>query len=211
MFGQNRSNKEDHLFTGIIESQSQVIQVLEGQESLQIVVEKPNFFDDLKIGDSIACNGVCLTLEEYDSHKMVFTIGYETLQITDWNKTELQKRPLNLERSLRFGDRIHGHLVSGHVDTRVALVEKQMMGDCLLLNFEVPQKHQAEIWKKSSVTLDGVSLTINEINEKSFQVCLVPETLRKTNLQKLLPGDTVNFESDYYMKGFLKSQEVRNA
>ncbi len=199
------------MFTGIIEAQRPIRQILKGKESLQIFVEQPDFFDDLHIGDSIACNGVCLTLEKLIENQMVFTIGYETLQITHWDETALLKRPLNLERSLRFGDRIHGHLVSGHVDTQVALLERQRLGESLILSFEVPPKHRAEIWKKSSVTLNGVSLTINEIDDQKFQVCLIPETLRKTNLDQIEVGEKVNFESDYYMKGFLKSQEVTSA
>jgi riboflavin synthase len=199
------------VFTGIIEAKSKILEVTPGQDSLQIVVQRPQNFDDIKIGDSICCNGVCLTVETFNPETMTFTIGFETLKITGWTEERLKNSTLNLERSLRFGDRIHGHLVSGHVDTRSKLKKKEWAGDCLLLNVEVPEKRASEIWEKSSVAINGVSLTVNWIENNEFQVCLVPETLRKTNLDELTQGEPVNIETDYYMKGLLKSQGVKDA
>lgn len=118
---------------------------------------------------------------------------------------------LNLERSLKFGDRIHGHLVSGHVDVCSKVLSKQWAGDCLIFDFVLPTEQTKEVWKKSSVAINGVSLTVNNVDETSFQVCLVPETLRKTNLESLQEGDIINLETDYYMKGLLKSQGEINA
>lgn len=194
------------MFTGIIEETSPVLEVISGDQSLQIAVARPSSFDDIHGGDSIACNGVCLTVETFDSKKILFTIGFETLKITGWTADFFKDRVLNLERSLRFGDRIHGHMVSGHVDAPSKVLKKQWQGDCLLLNFELPQKHQTEVWEKSSVALNGVSLTVNWVEGTEFQVCLVPETLRKTNMEQLQEGQTINLETDYYMKGLLKSQ-----
>jgi len=194
------------VFTGIIEEKSPVLEVMEGNESLQITVVRPTQFDDIKIGDSIACNGVCLTVESFDEKKILFTIGFETLKITGWSADFFKNRKLNLERSLRFGDRIHGHMVSGHVDAQSKLLKKEWAGDCLLLNFELPEKNRSEVWEKSSVALNGVSLTVNWIENNEFQVCLVPETLRKTNMDELVENQTINIETDYYMKGLLKSQ-----
>lgn len=199
------------MFTGIIEEKSPIVEIMSGDQSLQIKVVRPKSFDDIKIGDSIASNGVCLTVETFDESFMTFTIGFETLQITGWTKGALENSHLNLERSLRFGDRIHGHLVSGHVDTQTTLTKKEWAGDCLLLNFELPQKQAKEIWKKSSVALNGVSLTVNWVENNEFQVCLVPETLRKTNLDDLVENQRVNLETDYYMKGLLNSQGETHA
>lgn len=199
------------MFTGIIEENSQILTVEPGDQSLQIVVQRPKTFDDISIGDSIACNGVCLTIEAFDEQTMTFTIGFETLQITGWSFDQLSGKTLNLERSLRFGDRIHGHLVSGHVDDRSKLLKKEWAGDCLLLNIELPKTRSLEIWEKSSVALNGVSLTVNWIRDGEFQVCLVPETLRKTNMDHLEEGQSINLETDYYMKGLLKSQGAKNA
>ena len=199
------------MFTGIVEAKAEIIEITEGQQSLIVVLPRPEIFDDIKIGDSIACNGVCLTVEKFDSKTMQFTIGYETLQITGWTKDFLSNKSFNLERSLKFGDRIHGHLVSGHVDNVSKLVKKEMAGDCLLLDFILPEAQSKEVWKKSSVALNGVSLTVNFVENSQFQVCLVPETLRKTNMDDLSVGDPINIETDYYMKGLLSSQGEMNA
>ncbi len=199
------------MFTGIIEDKATILQVLPKDQAIQIVVARPPEFDDLSIGDSVACNGVCLTVEAFNSETMMFTIGYETLQITHWDPQQLESRTLNLERSLKFGDRIHGHLVSGHVDTTTTLVKKQWAGECLLLDFEVPARFAKLIWEKSSVAINGVSLTVNSIQDNIFQVCLIPETLRKTNFEEINESSKVNLETDYYMKGLLKSQGAINA
>jgi riboflavin synthase len=194
------------LFTGIIEAKSDILQVIQGDQSLKIVVAQPSQFSDLRVGDSIACNGVCLTVESFDGKQMVFTIGYETLQVTGWTAQALTGASINLERSLRFGDRIHGHLVSGHVDAVAELTQKSWQGDCLILSFSLPQQLRSQVWKKSSIAINGVSLTVNEVNELGFSVCLIPETLRQTQLESLNTGDTVNLETDYYMKGLLQAQ-----
>lgn len=199
------------MFTGIIEEKSKILSVDEGEQVLQITVARPAGFDDIKIGDSIACNGICLTIENFDVDSMEFTIGYETLQITGWTAANLRGAELNLERSLRFGDRIHGHLVSGHVDTTSELLAKEWVGESLLLNFSLPKKLRREVWEKSSVALNGVSLTVNWIEDEKFQVCLIPETVRKTNLNDIEIGDRINIETDYYMKGLLKSQGESHA
>lgn len=199
------------MFTGIIEQNSPILQVTPMDQALQIVVKRPENFDDLKIGDSIACNGVCLTVEAFDDTTMTFTIGFETLQITGWKAQRLEGLNLNLERSLRFGDRIHGHLVSGHVDATTELKNKEKAGECLLLDFTLPEKIKKQVWDKSSIAINGVSLTVNWIKDGVFQVCLVPETLRKTNFPDMPVGETVNLETDYYMKGLLQSQGALNA
>ena len=199
------------MFTGIVEAQARVVEASLGDQSIQVLIEKPAIFDDLNIGDSVACNGVCLTVESFNENTMAMTIGFETLQITGWKPENLIEKPINLERSLRFGDRIHGHMVSGHVDTRVSILSKRFEGECLIYDISLPSEKREEIWAKSSVALNGVSLTVNGVNHESFQVCLIPETLRKTNLENLSEGEWINLETDYYMKGLLKARDVNNA
>lgn len=201
------------MFTGIIEEKAKVIEVTDYDQSLRVVLEKPISFDDLKIGDSIACNGVCLTVEAFDNSSMSFTIGYETLQITGWSKDQIKAQSFNLERSLRFGDRIHGHMVSGHVDDQSQLLKMENQGECLILDFQLPPNHKNLVWEKSSVAVNGVSLTVNKVDSSldSFQVCLIPETLRKTNFESLTVGQRVNIETDYYMKGLLHSRGAADA
>lgn len=198
------------MFTGIIEARVRVTAVENRDKSLVMTVARPPHFQDLKRGDSIACNGICLTLEEFNDHHLVFTLGYETLQVTGWTSQDLLDAEMNLERSLRFGDRIHGHMVSGHVDATASVLGKQWQGESLLLEFSIPASLRPYIWKKSSVAIHGVSLTVNEVGEGGFSVCLIPETLKQTQLATLEVGDSVNLEADYYMKGLLSARGVIN-
>lgn len=197
------------MFTGIVEAKSKVLSVQPGEQSFKVTLARPPHFDDLHRGDSIACNGVCLTLEIFDVGNLQFTIGFETLKVTAWNMEKLLGSELNLERSLKFGDRIHGHLVSGHVDAVAEVVHREWAGECLIFNFSLPQALRKEIWKKSSVTINGVSLTVNEVGNNTFSVCLIPETLHQTQLETVQVGDGVNIETDYYMKGLLSAQGVK--
>ncbi|OYZ23217.1 MAG: hypothetical protein B7Y39_05725 [Bdellovibrio sp. 28-41-41] len=198
------------MFTGIVESTQKIIHVQDKDQSIVVRIAKPDLYNDLRIGDSIAVNGVCLTVEDF-SEDLVFTLGFETLKVMGWNKSNLQDRVVNLERSLRFGDRIHGHLVSGHADGTIPLVKRELAGDCLILDFKTPAGFAQYFWKKGSITINGVSLTLNEIFTDSFSVCLIPETLRKTNLEKQSVGDLVSFECDYFMKGFLNARKYEGS
>jgi len=194
------------MFTGIVEAQSQTLDVTEGDQALRINIEKPDDFNDLKIGDSVACNGICLTVEAFDANTITFALGFETLKVTGWRAGDLESTLWNLERSLRFGDRIHGHLVSGHVDGMGEVKASHAQGDSWILQVLLPENLRRFVWQKSSVTLQGVSLTVNSFEDGVVEVCLVPETLKKTNLTHLRKGDGVTIEADYYMKGLLCTQ-----
>ncbi|MCB0414126.1 MAG: riboflavin synthase [Bdellovibrionales bacterium] len=202
------------MFSGIIEARSPLLSFKRSRDnsSIEILVERPSLFDDLKVGDSISINGTCLTIEEFSSSSMSFTLGLETLKVTNWeaivNKFEAdQECWLNLERSLRFGDRIHGHLVSGHVDSLGEVIESQQVGENKVLRVSYVPELSPYIWKKGSITLQGVSLTVNEVDEAVLSVGLIPETLRQTNLEFVKTGEKLNIEADYLAKMFLKSYE----
>lgn len=188
------------MFTGIIESIQQITQIEIKDQSIQISVFKPEVFDDVKAGDSIAMDGVCLTVESCEKN-LVFTLGLETLKVLRWTKEKLLGKTVNLERSLRFGDRIHGHFVSGHADGLTPLLRREVAGDCIILEFQIPPLFRNYFWPKGSIALNGVSLTINTVSSDFFSVCLIPETLKKTNLEKLQVGDVVSFECDHFIKG----------
>ena len=199
------------MFTGIVEATVPLTSIKSQSNALEVGLSRPPFFDDLKAGDSIACDGVCLTLESWDSSTLFFTLGAESLSLLRWTPENLQNRLFHLERSLTFGDRVHGHLVSGHVDALTTLVERQSAGDCLLLAFDIPEAHRSQVWRKSSVCISGVSLTVNEVREGRAWVCLIPETLRRTHLGHHSVGAHLNLETDYYFKGLLQSQEALSA
>lgn len=196
------------MFSGIVEGVQPVVKSIAIKDTLQIEVQRPADFDDIKIGDSISMDGVCLTVETFNSETIQFTLGFETLKVTGWTAESLLNRPVNLERSLRLGDRIHGHLVSGHVDGRAEVVSLEK-GESWLVILEIKNFARQFMWPKGSVTFNGVSLTVNNIEGSRVSVGLIPETLKRTNLQFLKPGDGVNVEYDLWAKAFVNYQEQR--
>ena len=195
------------MFSGIIEATGKVKKVEALDQAFRIFVQRPIDFDDLRIGDSVANDGVCLTVEKFDQDSIVFTLGLETLKILGRKKTtDWENRVLNLERSLRFGDRVHGHLVTGHVETMGKIVKSQYEGESLLLSVSIPENMHSYCWKKGSLTINGVSLTINELSgeqNKTVEVCLIPETVKRTNLGLLKVGEEVTLEPDYMARAVL--------
>ncbi|MDZ4662904.1 MAG: riboflavin synthase [Pseudomonadota bacterium] len=188
------------MFTGIIESQAEIVSVSEIEQGLRICVSRPPHFNDIKTGDSIAVDGICLTVETHNELQITFCLAPETLLVTEWNKNKILGKTSNLERSLCFGNRIHGHLVSGHIEGLAQLVNREIKGESQVLTFEVSAKGAGYLNEKGCVALNGVSLTVNRISGHRFQVCLIPETLKRTNLVALKLGDNVNFEADYLVK-----------
>lgn len=188
------------MFTGIVETQSPVLALKSTGPSAKLKMKKPESFDDLRLGDSIAHNGVCLTLETFDSKSMEFTLGPETLKLTSWGTSLKPGDSLNLERSMKVGDRIHGHIVSGHVESMGHLSFVTEMGDSKELWIEFSEKLRGLIFPKGSVAVNGVSLTVNLVKGQSFQVILIPETLKRTNLSQLKVGDSVCLEADMMAK-----------
>lgn len=200
------------MFSGLVESVQKIEKVIPQNQSLTLMIARPREFDDLKIGDSISVDGVCLTLEKFTLEQMQFTLGLETLHIlfsqTLSDLSHLQNKLLgksvNLERSLKWGDRVHGHMVSGHVEALGEVVRAEAVGDSYILEISFPSELKSFILKKGSIALHGVSLTVNEINNTQLQVCLIPETLRKTNLGFLRPKDKINIETDLNLKSIFK-------
>ncbi len=204
------------MFSGIIEEKAFILTTHEpSQKSGTVVIEmlRPKTFDDIKIGDSIAVNGVCLTVEVFNDEKMQFTLGPETLKITKWTAKNLLTQELNLERSMKLGDRIHGHIVSGHVDTLGQIEVAHMNGEAFDLVLSLEKSYRKYFPKKSSWTVAGVSLTVNEVEMKNERVwissCLIPETLKKTNLAQVKVGQGINIEIDFMIRALIHSYEER--
>lgn len=192
------------MFSGLIEACHPIQKVQEFNGLIRIWVQRPESFDDVKIGDSIAVNGICLTVEAFDEAQIQFALGHETLQALQIQKEHLLNKRVNLERSLRFGDRLHGHLVSGHVEALGSLLQRTQQGDSLVLKIGIPTSLRPAIWKKGSIAVHGVSLTINDVGPAHFEVCLIPETLKKTNLNAIVVGDSVHLETDYLAKALFE-------
>jgi riboflavin synthase len=198
------------MFSGIIEAQSRLLNQSTFEQAIRIEIERPSHFDDLKIGDSVCTNGVCLTVEKFDENKIQFCLGAETLRLIGNSFQLWKKYPLNLERSLRLGDRVHGHLVTGHVDQLAQIHSAYVEGECWQMQIKIPRQSSVFYWKKGSVCLNGVSLTVNQVSVQSDQclidVCLIPETILKTNLKSYQSGETLNVEADYLAKAYISSQ-----
>ncbi len=192
------------MFSGIIESVAVIQKVQEFNSLVRIWVERPQSFNDLSIGDSIAVDGCCLTIEEFSEQHIQFALGFETLTLLKIKPTQLENKTVNLERSLRFGDRMHGHLVSGHVEGLGIIRGKTWQGDSLVFRIEVPAALRPSLWAKGSVAMHGVSLTVNDVGANDFEVCLIPETLKQTCLAKLEVGSTVHIETDYLAKALFE-------
>lgn len=205
------------MFSGIVEAKAPIVRAEEisRDQLTRIWVEKPAAFDDLKLGDSIATDGVCLTVEAFDNKTIQFALAAETLAVTNWKTSTdargaqgLVGRTVNLERSLRMGDRIHGHMVSGHVDAATRVTRVEDAGDTRFVDIEIPVNLRSLVWKKGSWALNGVSLTVNSVDGGVATHCLIPETLLRTNLGSVRVGDFVNIEVDVFARSL--SQSVEN-
>jgi len=197
------------MFTGLIQATAPVLKVKTQNQLLQIYLKRPLFFRSLKEGESICVDGICLTLEKFDSKSMRFCLAPETLKITAWTPQKIKKKIFNLERSLTLKSLVGGHLVTGHGDGKAVVKKIIKKGKSCIVQISVPKKFKKFFWKKGYIALNGVSLTINRVQLQKLDICLVPETLKATNLVLIKKGDHLIFEVDYisriFMEGFKKS------
>jgi riboflavin synthase len=188
------------MFSGIVKGLGQVLQVLEKAEGLRrLTIECPYDPESIDIGASIACSGVCLTVVSKGRTRKRRYFGAdaaaETLRLTtagSWRAGTV----LNLERALRVGEELGGHLVSGHVDGIATLERRQNLPDMARLHIRAPTELARFIAPKGSVALDGVSLTVNEVKGEIFSVLVIPHTLEVTTFGSLLAGARLNLEVD---------------
>ena len=184
------------MFTGIVQAVGRIVAVEPRSEGLQIAVDAGAFAEtDIAVGDSIALKGCCLTVVAIDAGTMRFDVSSETLSCT----TGLDGvGAVNLEKALRFSDRLGGHLMSGHVDGVgvVQRAEPVAEGGSVLLEVAVPSELARFIAPKGSIAIDGVSLTVNTVDARHFSVNLIPHTLAVTSLGALRAGARVNLEVD---------------
>jgi riboflavin synthase len=188
------------MFTGIVSDLGEIIEVHEKAENLRRITIGCSYNpDSIEIGASIACSGTCLTVVErgLKGNRAFFAVdaAAETLRLTSAG-TWRQGTKLNLERALRLGDELGGHMVSGHVDGMAELVARDDFVDSAGLTFRVPAELARFIAPKGSVALDGVSLTVNEVKDDTFSVLLIPHTLKVTTFGSFKVGARVNLEVD---------------
>jgi riboflavin synthase len=183
------------LFTGIIEAVGTLAAVEPRGSQVEVVIEAPAVIAGVRIGDSIAVNGTCLTVTRIDGARLHFDAVRETLERTSLGDQRVGAR-VNVERAMRADGRLDGHIVQGHVDGtgRVAGLDRD--GDDVQFRVECGAEIARYLVPKGSVAIDGVSLTVVGVSEKGFDVALIPHTLAATNLGDRKPGDRVNLEAD---------------
>ena len=186
------------MFSGIVEELADVVRLEDRPPGVRLIVES-KIFQDVGIGDSIAVNGCCLTVVEADGKAFGFDAGAETLSRTNLGKLVTGSR-VNLERSLQVGCRLGGHFVTGHIDCVAHLDQRIDDADWSTFWFRFPGEWTRHMASKGSVTVDGVSLTLVDVEADRFSVALIPHTLNVTTLGPLRPGDPVNIETDVLAK-----------
>jgi riboflavin synthase len=185
------------MFTGLVRARGRLIERSKHGRAgaLRLRLSRPDGFDDLRLGDSIAVHGCCLTIIELAPQSMVFEAGAETLARTRF-ATMVTGAQLHLERALKFGDRLDGHLMTGHIDAIAEVVGRSEVAGGRRLQFGVGAALAALLPEKGSVCVDGISLTIAASDQRSFTVELIPETLERTELAAIEVGDSVHVEVD---------------
>ena len=182
------------MFTGIVQGTAKIVDI-ENKESINtIVIDLPNV-ESLEIGASVSIDGVCLTVTEINNSKVSFDVIQETLSRTTLGHLEAGSM-VNFERSLKFGDEIGGHLLSGHIIATGLVGDRVESGEGVDLSILVPLSIEKYIMEKGYVAIDGISLTIGEVIDSRFNLHIIPETIRQTTINSKQVGDAVNIEID---------------
>ena len=195
------------MFTGIIEGLGTIRAMRSSDQGKRLVIESDFGLDGSKVGDSISVSGACLTMVKLDVKRFDVDVSPETLQKTTFGSAKVGQR-VNLERALRLSDRIDGHLVSGHIDGMGTLSQRENLGNSIIVSVDVSEYLTRYMINKGSVAVDGISLTINACETKSFSVSIIPYTATVTTIEQKNEGDRVNIETDMigkYVENFTSS------
>ena len=187
------------MFTGLVEALGTVREQIVTGAGSRLVIAEPGIAPELRFGESVAVNGVCLTVVARDAETFAFEAGPETLARTNLGALTTGDR-VNLERSLRLADRLGGHLVQGHIDGVGRIADRRRDGDWEMIWFTCPENLAEQMVPKGSVAVDGVSLTLVDVQVSRFSVALIPHTLANTTLGFKQPGAPVNLETDLIAK-----------
>jgi riboflavin synthase len=199
------------MFTGLVETLGTVVSLTDTGAGRVLTLVVPAFAGQVTLGESIAVNGTCLTVVNFDGEMCRFEVGPETLLRTNLGGLRVQDR-VNLERSLRLGDRMGGHIVQGHVDGVGHIARREQNGEYVMITFRCPLELTAQMIPKGSIAVDGISLTLVDVSSDGFTVMLIPHTLANTTLGFKELGDAVNLETDLmakYVKKYLDAMELR--
>ncbi|MGB0909268.1 MAG: riboflavin synthase [Nitrospirales bacterium] len=183
------------MFSGIVEEMGAVKSVQKGLAGARLSILASTILEDMKVGESVSVSGACLTVTEFGEHDFAVDVSTETL-----NKTTLSSViagiPVNLERAMKLNERIGGHLVTGHVDGVGVIRQREQDGNAIQFTIEMPEEIARYCVQKGSITIEGISLTINEVSDSSCAVAIIPHTAKVTTMGLKQVGDSVNLESD---------------
>lgn len=197
------------MFTGIVEEMGAVMSVEKTLVGTRLTILAATVLGDLKIGDSLSVNGACLTVVTKDERNFMVEVSPETLSVTTLGHV-IAGAPVNLERAMKLNERIGGHLVAGHVDGVGTIRSRHQEGNAIFFTIEAPDEILRYCVVKGSVTVDGISLTINAVTDKGFSVAIIPHTAKVTTLGLKQPGDSVNLETDLIGKYVERLLQERN-
>jgi riboflavin synthase len=197
------------MFTGIVEELGRVAAIEPQADALRITIEGPLVVSDVARGDSIAVSGTCLTVVEFDDRGFTADVMQETLNLTSLAGIKVGD-PVNLERAMTAATRFGGHVVQGHVDGLGEIISRTPSENWEIVKVRMPVELMKYIVLKGSITIDGVSLTVNEVGADFIGLSLIPETLKLTTLGSKQPGAKVNVEADVMAKHIERLLEARN-
>ena len=194
------------MFNGIIKNTGKISKIYKRNNNCVMEILSQMKFTKNEIGTSISCSGACLTLEKFNKNLVKFYVSKETLHKTTF-KSSKKGDIINLEKSLKYGERISGHFVQGHVDTTSIIKSIKTIGKSWIISFRIFKAYKKYVVNKGSISVNGVSLTISKILKQGFEIVVIPQTLKLTNLISLKEKDVVNIEFDVlgkYIGNFLK-------
>ena len=195
------------MFNGIIKNTGLITRIYRKKNNCILEIFSKMQFLKKEIGSSISCSGACLTVEKFNKNLLEFYVSKETLKKTIF-KSLKKGNVINLEKPLKYGQRISGHFVQGHIDTTSRVKKIRHLGKSWLINFKLSNRYKKYLVQKGSITINGVSLTIAKILKDGFQIAVIPKTLKLTNLIYLREKSLVNIEIDIlskYIKNYVKS------
>lgn len=200
------------MFTGLIEEIGTIKSIRKGAKSIRLQVSASKIMDDVKLGDSISTNGICLTVVDFDAYGFSADVMPETMSRTNFGLLGTGNR-VNLERALRMGDRLGGHMVSGHVDGLGEVIAKEQDDNAIWVSIAAPKNILKYIVEKGSVAIDGISLTVAYVDQQIFKVSIIPLTQEDTTLTSKKNGEKVNLECDItakYIEKFMFHRDQDN-
>jgi riboflavin synthase len=183
------------MFTGLVEGVGEVLRVQPKGPDAVLLIKPPWPLAETVLGESIAVNGACLTVTNTGGGGFSVDVSAESLSRTTLGGLKTGTK-VNLERALQLGDRLGGHLVSGHVDCVGTISGKEQVGDSIRFTISIPKEHLLYIVEKGSVTVEGISLTVNQVDGSGFSLNIIPHTMAETTLKLAAKGDSVNIETD---------------